>query len=68
MPRVDVSYFFTEVGHWKGAKPTQLTLTFKGASTLEGCGVLGVISIPLPTPRTSMLLRFRLRGITGGCL
>ena len=53
---------------WKGAKPTQLTLTFKGASTWEGCGVLDVLLVPLPTPRTSMLLRFRLRSITGGSL
>ena len=34
---------------WKGAKPTQLTLTFKGASTWEGHGVLGVLSVPLRT-------------------
>ena len=40
----------------KGAKPTQLTLTFKGASTWEGYGVLGVLMAPLLTPQTSMLL------------
>ena len=51
----------------KGAKPTQLTLIFKGASIWEGYGVLGVLSVPLPNPRTSMLIRFHLRGITGGC-
>ena len=47
---------------WKGAKPTQLTLTFKGASIWEGYGVLGVLSVPLPTPPNKYVASVSLAG------